>query len=175
MTLSAKGDDEPLPSLQAKVNGGQNTAVTWKRIRALASRRAASGQRFAPASAQCIGAGSPRLASLSRARVGRGGILSLFVIRLISVPCHDGGKDFRAGKIYRQETQNPAEPHKRRCGANLLLCPLSQRERELIYRASAIFSESKSKVNSLVSPAPREIFSSRVMVLPSFSSSTLMV
>jgi hypothetical protein len=84
----------------------------------------------------------------------------------------DYGKAFPPGKIYRQETQNPAMLHKRHRGVELLdLTSITEQS----YRASATFSESKSKLSSLLSPAPREIFSSRVMVFPSFSISTLMV
>src|SRR5688500_16925443 len=119
MMLLANG--EPPASLQAKVNGGQNTAVTWKRMAALANRRAVSDQLLAPGSAPCDCEGSPRPASLSRPKVGRRGMLSRFVIPWTSVPNCDEGKDFRAGKIYRQETQNPAEPHKRHRGANLFV------------------------------------------------------
>ena len=176
MTPSAKGLEEPFPALLANVNGGQKIAVSWKRIRALAIRRAARGQRFVQPVETSKGVASSSAASSSGVEAGKG-VRSRFVIRKTSVPPHFRGKDFRPGKIYQQETQNPAEQHKRHRGAESALSSGQPKPATTTgtYRTSATFSESKSKVNSLVSPAPREIFSSRVMVLPSFSISTLMV
>ncbi|MCE9524593.1 MAG: hypothetical protein K8R36_00905 [Planctomycetales bacterium] len=43
---SAKGLDEPLPALLANVKGGQNMAITWNEMRALAINRMGSDQRL---------------------------------------------------------------------------------------------------------------------------------